>query len=64
MANKYRDFDDNTYDSDWGEYKKNTKKKTKHRDREESKPWKFDSKLDYKTEDAHDYFEDSKTGDW
>lgn len=63
MAKQNREFKSNGYEDDWGEYKKNSKKKMKHRD--ESNSWRFDKRKDYSVEDEYDDYDNHrKTGDW
>ena len=64
MAKRKFEFDESNYNDDWSEYRKNTKKKTKHR--ENSDTWKFNPRNDY-TEDEYDDYEDDhkyKARDW
>jgi hypothetical protein len=51
--NKY-EFNELDRDNDWGEYRKDSKKKHKHRE-DSSTNWKRNIKLDYNSED--DYYE-------
>ena len=63
MAKKKYEFDANDFSEDWGEYRKNTKKKMKHRD--ESESWRFDKRKDYVAEDdEYEDYDDRKTGNW
>jgi hypothetical protein len=55
MADNNKSFD---FESDWGEYKKNSKKKTKHR---ETKDWRFDKR---QIDDRDDQEYDRKTKNW
>ena len=54
MSKMKHEFDENDF-SEWGEYKKTTKKKAKHREQRE---WKFDKRKDYGNDDA--YFDDGE----
>jgi len=64
MAKKKRyEFDELDHDSDWGEYKKSSKKKTKHR--EEAGNWRFDKRQDHRMEEHDEYDDyDRKARDW
>jgi hypothetical protein len=65
MAKKKYEFNSNNFADDWGEYRKNSKKKMKHRD--ESNSWRFDKRQnyneDYESDDYDDNY-DRKTGGW
>lgn len=58
MAKKKYEFNANDLTDDWGEYRKNSKKKMKHRD-EVNTNWRFDKRKDYSTDDDNydDYIE-------
>lgn len=62
MANKKYEFSANDFADEWGEYRKNSKKKMKHRD--ESNSWRFDKRKDYSMEEDHEEYDERKTGDW
>ncbi|CAB4124260.1 hypothetical protein UFOVP49_98 [uncultured Caudovirales phage] len=60
MAKRNHSFDVSESGDDWGEYKKTTKKKVKHRENESG--WRFDKRQDYKVEDNYD--EDERKIGW
>lgn len=65
MSKKNRFFDNEfERDEDWGEYRKVSKKKHKHR---EEKDWRFDKRKNYQ-EDYNEYddeeYDDRKTRNW
>ena len=48
MSKMKHEFEDNDF-SEWGEYKKTSKKKAKHREQRE---WKFDKRKEYDSDDG------------
>lgn len=62
MAKKKYEFDANDFADEWGEYRKNSKKKMKHRE-ESNTSWRFDKRKDYSVDDD-DYEDNRKVGDW
>lgn len=57
MTKKKYDFSAIERDNDWGEYRKDSKKKTKHRE-ESGNNWKRTLNTDYNSED--DYYENEE----